>query len=413
MTSICTGSGPSSVRPGYPESVILTADYIEGILPPQLQVLRPVWPYIRPVIVDTLSTFCAAEPPGWPDLSEAVFAAVLAGGEAGAALVTAGLLTQVARNAFWYLACECTSGATPAAPTPDPPPAVPVINPPQINPAPAAPCQTIASDLVMPVQSGATTGWHTGTAGITNTGPGAISLAKVDIIPQAALSYTIRYAATSTDNAGFIEFVAQWYTSSLTLISTALATSAVHPPQNGSTSFSLPANARYVAMYADTSGANPAVIDTHMAVEFSCAAANPLAPATPCCPPDPIMTGYLSQILNAVTLIQRQAAPFGYIAGASHTGLADNGSLSIADLIGVKIDITTLPDSYGRHEGDPIKYFNLGVLTWGTADGYRTSTFLEHDAQVIFPPLAGVYTLLGYSLAPGIVIDITELVREP
>jgi len=149
-------------------------------------------------------------------------------------------------------------------------------------------------------------------------------------------------------------------------------------------------------------------------VDFYCDFAFPGGPISSCgCPPDPIMSAQLQQILNITTLIQRQAAPFGYVVGAAHAGLSGNGTIALSDLIGVQVDVTTLPASYGRATGEPDEFFELGFLTWGTADGYRSSTRLEHAQQVLFPPLAGVFTVLGYTLAPGVVATVTELVREP
>jgi len=48
-----------------------------------------------------------------------------------------------------------------------------------------------------------------------------------------------------------------------------------------------------------------------------------------------------------VTLIQRQAAPFGYVPGAIHAGLTGTGVIAIQGLIGCKVDITTLPTQLG------------------------------------------------------------------
>ena len=114
-----------------------------------------------------------------------------------------------------------------------------------------------------------------------------------------------------------------------------------------------------------------------------------------------------------VTLIQRQAAPFGYVYGANHTALSGQGSISVADLIGVSVDVTTIPVGTSVEGGTPNQYFDLGYVTLGTTDGYSTSRRIDHDGTLFLPAAAGVFTTIGYTLGAGVVADIRELVREP
>lgn len=114
-----------------------------------------------------------------------------------------------------------------------------------------------------------------------------------------------------------------------------------------------------------------------------------------------------------MTLIQRQNAPFGYIAAAVHATLSGAGSFAIQGLLGVKVDITTLPSSYGLSGTSPTEHFELGWITFGTADGYPQSIRVDHDPTVALPPRCGLFTELAYDLAPGVVATITELLREP
>lgn len=134
---------------------------------------------------------------------------------------------------------------------------------------------------------------------------------------------------------------------------------------------------------------------------------------TPCCPPDNTIATVLKRIEDLVTLIQRQAAPFGYVPGASHAGLTGTGQISVSDLLGVAIEITTQPSSYGVSAGHPDMVFNLGFVTFGTADGWEDSRRIDHDGKILLPLAAGLYTLVGYTLRPGVEITLTELLREP
>jgi hypothetical protein len=158
------------------------------------------------------------------------------------------------------------------------------------------------------------------------------------------------------------------------------------------------------------SGADSAA--TTLQIQGFCTS-SPIGPSAGCCPPDPINQAILAQILDMVTLVQRQAAPFAYVYGANHTALSGHGSIAASGLIGVSVDVTTLPGSYGSRDGSPVELFDLGFVTLGTADGYETSRRIDHDGTLILPPQAGAFTAIGYSLSPGVVVAIRELIREP
>jgi hypothetical protein len=114
-----------------------------------------------------------------------------------------------------------------------------------------------------------------------------------------------------------------------------------------------------------------------------------------------------------VTLIQRQSAPFGYVYGTNHAGLTGSGEITVADLIGVSIDVTTNPGYTGLIVGDPATIFKVGRVNLGTADGWTVSRDIDHDGSLVLPVQAGVFTKIGYTLNPGVVVAVRELVREP
>jgi len=133
---------------------------------------------------------------------------------------------------------------------------------------------------------------------------------------------------------------------------------------------------------------------------------------SPCCPPDPALERRLDVILSYVQLLQRQLAPFAYVAGAVHAGLTGQGTLSISGLIGAKVVTTVRPGSLGEAGTTPTEYFDVGFITFGTPDGYPHSYRLEHDPYIVFPSRCSAFTELAYDLHPGVTVTITELVRE-
>jgi hypothetical protein len=124
------------------------------------------------------------------------------------------------------------------------------------------------------------------------------------------------------------------------------------------------------------------------------------------------MVGALQQILGIVTLLQRQIAPFAYIASTVHAGLTGSGSFAIQGLLGVKLALTSIPAGIGNIAGTPQEFFDVGFVTFGSPDGYDHSVRIEHNPQITLPPRCSAFTTFGYSLPPGVVVDVTELIRE-
>jgi hypothetical protein len=73
----------------------------------------------------------------------------------------------------------------------------------------------------------------------------------------------------------------------------------------------------------------------------------------------------------------------------------------------------TVPARAGRDAGTPEAVFGCGWLNFATPDGYTERFFVSSDSQVILPKLPGLYTDVGYSFAPDVVVTATELAREP
>lgn len=123
--------------------------------------------------------------------------------------------------------------------------------------------------------------------------------------------------------------------------------------------------------------------------------------------------GGLAELRALVELIQRQEVPFGFVDGTVHAGLSGTGVLTVSGLLGLRVDLTTIPAYIGYIEGDPRSYFDVGQVALGTANGFSRRELLRHDPQLILSGEAGLYTRVGYTFPPGVVATITELLREP
>jgi len=124
------------------------------------------------------------------------------------------------------------------------------------------------------------------------------------------------------------------------------------------------------------------------------------------------MSAQLGWIRTDVELIQRQGVPFGYVTGAVHAGLTGDGSFDVADILGLAVNCTTIPGYLGLEAGTPDEHLFLGRLNLGTLDGWTPRQLLVDQPQLLLG-VSGAVTVVGYSLAGGVVATITELRREP
>ncbi len=392
MTTRC-GGGTSGANPAYTAIVDITTQAIAAVLASRgLNWILPALPLLN-IPPLTLASFCASDPPATPTFTTAEINAVLglqfgADFDSGLSKLADATLAQM-----WDQVCICTSGALTAPPTIAQPANTNVPLPP--NPGTVAPCITAAVHNYFP--SGSNAG---------GLGPPVFHWPGTPVT-----AFRIFYANTVTSGAGYaVTLTFQQFDSTGTSLSN---TSLGSVAAGASGQFDVPANPLFFTTQVTwTRGAGSGTNTLGISGEAYCNGQTPGA-VTPCCPPDATTAATLDLILRTVTLIQRQAVPFAYVPGTAHTGLSGAGTLAVSGLLGAKVEVTTLPTSYGRTGTTPEELFDLGYITWGTADGYPQSIRVEHSPMLSLPPRAGAFTDLAYDLAPGVVVTITELVREP
>ncbi len=392
MTALCSG-GPSAARTGFGASV--------AVGPFAIGALMNNWgtpwavaaaSYLGLVTYD-LNQFCITDPPALPTLTGADYFNLVSFGDPAAHLLAVKKFEDWIGYRFWWDFCECTSVGTPAVPSP---PARPVTWPtidPIAAPVGAQQCHTFG--VTSPQSPEGSAGGNTFDRILY--GPEATSLVLT-------ARHTLVGVGPHQDT--FIELY--WRNAGGTILS---IQHQLIPPDgfDHTYTFGLPPTSADVicnVSYAATS------TDTMNLYGYLVCGGNPGLPSD-CCPPDPLLLAQVNSILEVVKLIQRQAAPFGYVYGANHTGVTGHGSFAASGLIGVSVDVTTVPAGASSEDGTPVQYFDLGYVTLGTADGYSTSRRIDHDGTLFIPGSAGLYTAIGYTLGAGVVADIRELVREP
>jgi len=395
----------SQQKQGLSDDITLTAPFIStALIAAGAPWLAAAYEFTASFITLHLPTFCAADPPADPGVSGADVAALIALGPGPLTSGPAARVTQLAERLLWPNLCECSAAPIIVGPItpPSPPSGLPQVNPTGVVTPPSLPCGvtdihldvdnacTEAFTGLFPVPSGA---HHFTTTASRQSAAGASTT-------NAIITQIFFYDATGVAGTG------------TGLIDGRRIDGDVAGPFDFTSAFLI--NSVFWGVVAQD-GTGPCTssgsVDVHVA--FDCS--TPGQPGgNPCvnCPPDPSLTASLNAILQTVTLIQRQTAPFAYISGSVHAGLTGTGTVSVQGILGVLLNVS-IPGRAGAVAGTPETRFDVGWINFGTADGFGDRKFIQSDSQVVFPTVNGLWTLVGYSLLPGVTMTITDLVREP
>lgn len=401
MTAIC-GGGTSSGQAGYGATVALTVGAIGGLL----NNIPTPWAvgagaYLG-LLSYTLSEFCTVDPPPVPSITAADYAALFTILDPIGHTQAIAKFKQLVDSFLWYRVCKCDSIATPAPPAAPPAPAgLPQINPPGVGPSgpPGDAC------VINPTRF----------TGLT-TPPSGFAFDSITFIGRSPTLIKAHIVGTATVPPGIqTSFNFRWFRAnsagSFTFVSQ--DTFNVGPSGTFDTQFAPPIGIDRVDLSTNgISGTGQS--NYNVDVSLFCGGDTPFGPAVPC-PDNTVTQQMLAQILDLVTLIQRQAAPFAYVTKATHSALSGRGELAVQGLIGAIVTITSsITGTIGEELGDPLALWGAGWVNWGTlTDGFGPREFLSGVTTLFLPPSGGVYTRLGYSLPPGVVVTIRELAREP
>lgn len=402
--SICA-SGFSTTKPGAPASMVIDDAYVQSILPAGLAWAVPYLPFMGGLVIDNVGAFCAADPPSWTVPTGEQILNFITGGLYSDYIIVRDFLNSITRAFLWYNVCQCTTGTTPAAPAaPAAPVNLPSLNPPAyVSTGPAAACGVLQSAAIALAGGGIKNFYG--------------SNSPLQYIAYPVGTTLIRVTATMISGAGLHDQGSCIVQTGVIATATGVNTAAnSNIPIGGSAVIDLAVASPATGFRVQGSQAHVQTTTDSMSVkvEFYCGGATPGAPtAAGSCSPDPFMRAALEQLLDLVTLIQRQHVPFAYLEATAHPGLTVNGSFSVQGRIGFRVQLTTLPSHYGLEPGVPDAIFDAGFVTFGDDSGYLRSERIDQVSRLYFPPTAGSITKVGYSLSPGVVARITELRREP
>lgn len=355
-----------------------------------------------------LPTFCAADPPADPGMTAADWLQILAFINDPFASPAYAKLAQLAQRAAWPYLCECTSGGTyTPLPTITPPAGMPAYSPPGIVPG----IQTTACASFS--HAAYVSAWHQGNNFSLAGWPTGVGIGA---FPTGLNLTSIEFTMTTLSGSPAAGPISVGFTWSHNNFATTDRVDTLSVPGGTTRSTTLVKPTLSDGLLVDaTVAATPTgtVTPQGWTLTAFCNNDQPGGTQSPCCPPDPIALGTLQQILALTTIIQRQNAPFAYVPGTAHTGLTGHGSISVAGILALAAQATTVPSQLGSELGTPPLLFDLGWLNLGTADGYEEPIFLRSQNQLVVPRAGGLITTVGYSLHDGVVMTLQEMTREP
>lgn len=392
MTALCNGgnSGPKlGVEAGVAYSSAKAAQLLETYGAAWAMEAIPF--LVLPTLL--VNAFCQADPPGVPNFTTAEANALLQLNFTADFFSGLPKLGQLIQYLAWYDLCQCTSGSlVPMGAAAPPPNGTYVVHNPV--PLPAAHCGPIFQ--ISSQENGSGNAAY-GSAPLVYSGGETSASIFVSIGASPAPTST----ATVTVVAGYADGTSETL---VTINYTGAQVSQTFPValKLGLTGF--------VDNWIGLGGSGN--VGWFVKITTFCNGQPPVGTVTPCCPPDQVTQAQLNAILKLTTLIQRQIAPFGYVASTVHGNLQGNGELTVQGLLGVKVLPTSSLANYGHDGGDPDTLWLDSWINWGNADGWTAREFLRVSPHLSLPPAAGQFTKLGYSLAPGLTVSVTELVRE-
>lgn len=425
MTVLC-GGGASGPKAGTDAAIGLSGTVIDAV------VSALGFPELSPVIaVATAGTvlatdvYCTADPPDDPMLTSDDFAAAQDPSNPTAYFTALGRIKDWFLRQYWWAVCTCTGAATPSAPAPNLPSGY-GSNTGLPSGTSTAPCWDTTGIFALE-------GEPSGGAGASGTWwadahdpmlPSGDTFTYVDgggngtqnilmyRIPSPVSGLTV---IATTDSPVPTGNDVRCSVTTLNQAGTSLEGNTVADVTPGNTTATATTTTLNTSAYwwgAVVSNSGPAPITVTMEVKYNCSTAP--GTVTPCCPPDPLVDQYLSQILAVVTnLYSSQPTPINSFAeGTVTSGLTGNGTLSISGAsISIKVDLTSLPPGIGQDVGSPTFYFDVGYITFTTVEGNYSSQRITFATQVFSVPLLA--NTVSYTFLSGVVATITELTRGP
>ena len=411
MTAKC-GGGTSSVITGVTNNLVL-ATGAAGIfsLVPGLEWLVAVGSALGVLTYD-LTTVCATDPPAIPTFTASEVIAFTTGA-IGSADFNSFIQKahDVAAAIVWDKYCKCDSGATPTTTVyPTQPPVA------TITTSTTSACYTGNWNGLAELDNVACTDMSSGLPNVGfggNVTQGSCTNIRTAKLPPGVTNIRVRARTEVSDAGGSngASYVIGFWSNTTNLSNVSPTAVSGAFLADLVSDIAVPSGTVFVTLLSTTSHLSSTTKkNISVQLEYYCGTAAG-AVSNPC-PSDPAVLALLNQILTLLTLIQRQLVPFAYVLGAVHSAISGSGILTVSQLVGMKIELTTVSTVVGLETADPDELFEAGWISWGSVDGFEKREFISKNPYISFPPNAQILDRFSYNLRPGVVARFTELERE-
>jgi len=149
-------------------------------------------------------------------------------------------------------------------------------------------------------------------------------------------------------------------------------------------------------------------------LQLFCAGQSPTQPATPCCPPDPILDTRLRRIEDFEQIIIQLLGQDlrGHVDGTRHAGLMGSGTVTLVDSVdAIRVEVNNSLASWPHNPGSPNYYISLGFITSIAAGSPLKGWRLVYGSQTF--PIVSYADQIGYTLPASVSIDLVELLPAP
>ena len=410
------GTGGGTIKPGYERAVYIGAASVEALAaefgtPATAAILAPI---IAAGTYDLLH-ICTNGDPGDPVLTVQDLVYALNPYD----FVNSGAAWQRIQQWFvhmmWPTWCDCANGTIPPPATSAPLPAGGVNSGLPAGPS-TKPCWQVQQTFTTPTNAvpvDVTDALMPSGTPLAVSGCFTGQPTHAPTMPSGVTHVTVQYAgdALPSDNAHSYNLIGCTFGPTGVSNGPQLVIDiSIGAPTSGTAVFALPTNT--AAMLWSLNGNEQHQLAVNLS--FLCAGQDPNGVSTPCCPPDPLLDQKLTSIVQMLQVLGNHlvVGNASLVSSTVHAGLSGAGTITLVHACAaIRVNVTSSLTNWPANPGSPTYYLSLGFITSVAVGAPLKGWRLVYQSQTY--PLAPYADQIGYTLPPGVTIDIIEELAGP
>lgn len=414
MTTLC-GGNTSSPKPGNAVILGVSAALISEGLAAISPWLLP-FAFLLDAFTLNLSTFCGTDPPALPAAADLAITNAIGGVLNPNFGTWATAVSNLVQNWAWTQYCQCNAGGPPVIIYPSPPSGQNFPIAPAANPCsdlktvglPVGHTQAVGSGLI-PTINTSVLPW-TGTQTVTLGSQQFVTSVISGTVPTSMYVNGSVVSGLVGGNSVTIDWIVFDSAGNQLTNAVIMVLTSVSPSIAGT--LPIPAGAHHIMMHAVDSNALP-TITYSFEVTLFCGPSGGGALAGECCTDPEVLNAlaHIETMLKAILNGLPGTIP-NYQAAGVHAGLTGSGTITLLDpAIAVEVAITADTSGLRQSNGNPTYLYDRGFITPIAVMGaLRTPSRIVYNPQIFQIP--AISDQIGYTLANGVTITITELLRK-